>query len=255
MTLLKIKNKIIDLLNVGSNIKRLIERQDTISARLDSINEKLDIINDNDPRKPQQLFYKVCEVAQENTIDFIYKNMKHAICITDYEEFLAYSVKEKGFEGDIMEFGVYSGSSINQFSKLAPDVKIYGFDSFEGLPEVWNGYHIFDFNLSGNLPKVNENIQLIKGWFDESLPFFLQNYNGKCALLHIDCDLYSSTKTVFDHIYPYLDKGSVVIFDEFFNYPNYEEHEMKAFFEFVEKREIKFQYLAYCGERVVVKII
>ena len=34
-----------------------------------------------------------------------------------------------------LEFGVHSGGSTKLFSKILKDIKIYGFDSFEGLRE------------------------------------------------------------------------------------------------------------------------
>ena len=40
-------------------------------------------------------------------------------------------------DGLFLEFGVYKGTSINFISSLIPDKKIYGFDSFGGLPEEW----------------------------------------------------------------------------------------------------------------------
>jgi hypothetical protein len=53
--------------------------------------------------------------------------------------------------------------------------------------------------MQGKFPDVRINVQLIKGWFNETLPKFtnLLESDDKIALLHIDCDIYSSTKTVF----------------------------------------------------------
>ena len=74
-----------------------------------------------------------------------------------------------------LEFGVASGKTINYISKFTNDT-VYGFDSFEGLPEKWrNGFDKGCFNRNGNLPKVNKNVTLIKGWFDETLPNFIEN--------------------------------------------------------------------------------
>ena len=51
------------------------------------------------------------------------------------------------------------------------------------------------------------------------------------GLLHIDCDLYSSTKTVFDHFREYIHPGTVIVFDELLNFIDYEKHEIKALYE------------------------
>ena len=47
-------------------------------------------------------------------------------------------VKNNTIEGGVIaEFGVFNGGSIGWFSKNYNDTPIYGFDSFEGLPEDW----------------------------------------------------------------------------------------------------------------------
>ena len=46
--------------------------------------------------------------------------------------------------------------------------------------------------------------------------------------MHIDCDIYASTKTALEQTIPRLAPGAVIVFDEFFNYKGYELHEYKA---------------------------
>ena len=78
-----------------------------------------------------------------------------------------------------LEFEVASGRTINYISKFTND-KVYGFDSFEGLPEKWrDGFEKGAFNRNGNFPKVNNNVELIKGWFDNTLPNFIKKQNKK----------------------------------------------------------------------------
>ena len=73
-----------------------------------------------------------------------------------------------------LEFGVASGNTINYISQFTDD-KVYGFDSFEGLPEKWrDGFDKGAFSQNGTLPKVNQNVELIKGWFNETLLPFIQ---------------------------------------------------------------------------------
>jgi len=93
---------------------------------------------------------------------------------------------------------------------------------------------------------VRSNVTLHKGWFEDTVPpFSAANKGEPVALLHIDCDLYSSTKTVFDALGGNLVAGSVILFDEYFNYPEWREHEYKAFQELVEARSLKYRYLSY----------
>lgn len=157
-----------------------------------------------------------------------------------------YALQRAG-EGLYLEFGVFSGTSINQIAELKPRQTIYGFDSFEGLPETWrNGYTVGIFKKD-MLPEVKENVVLVKGWFNESLPEFLEVHPGNCAFIHIDCDIYTSTKTVFNILAPRIVQGTIIVFDEYFNYPSWKEHEHKAFIEFLNEHELDCEYFAYVG--------
>ena len=62
---------------------------------------------------------------------------------------------------------------------------------------------------AASLPKVKENVELHKGWFNESLPPFLEQHPGPVAFIHVDCDLYSSTKTLLDLLAPRIRPGTV----------------------------------------------
>jgi len=148
-----------------------------------------------------------------------------------------------------MEFGVYRGRSINFMADLLPDATLYGFDSFEGFPDDGRGDWDQDFSVEG-LPKVADNVSLIKGFFDETLPAFLsQNPDlSPPRLLHIDCDIYSSTKVVFDQLGHLLTASSVIVFDELLHYRGFRENEFLAFYEFLETRGLTFRWLARNGK-------
>lgn len=152
-------------------------------------------------------------------------------------------------EGDYCEFGVYKGDTFKQAYKLLsglfPNMNFYGFDSFEGLPEprgldALNGYtsnfHENEFSVSEDVFNVNlqnnnvdmKRVKTIKGWFDKTLKGNnSQKYGIKSiSAAWIDCDLYESTIPVLDFILPYLNVGSVIIFDDwrcFRNLPDFGE--------------------------------
>ena len=89
-----------------------------------------------------------------------------------------------------------------------------------------------------------------------ALPAFCQQYPGPVAFLHLDADLYSSTRTVFDLLGDRIVPGTVIAFDEFFNYPGWREGEYRAFDEFCHQRRAEVRYLGFVGrdEQAVVKI-
>lgn len=162
-------------------------------------------------------------------------------------------LKEKGLYA---EFGVSRGESINFIAERIPG-EIHGFDSFEGLPEDWNAHNpAGTFKLPG-LPPVRKNVKLHKGWFDQVIPGWSKQYQGPFAFLHMDADLYSSTKTVFEMLGDRIVAGTVIQFDELLNYPGWQDGEWKAFRELRESRHAKVKYLGYVnrGQPVAMKVL
>lgn len=157
-------------------------------------------------------------------------------------------------DGLWLEFGVCSGATINLISSFTDNV-VYGFDSFYGFPEPWtwasddlSQASYGNFNREGKLPDVSGNVKLIAGWFNDTLPKFIEERKDslKITFIHIDCDLYSSTKTILTELLPYIDSGTVICFDDLLGYPNYRQHEIKAFYEFLQETNHDFEWL--CGE-------
>ena len=133
---------------------------------------------------------------------------------------------------------------------------MWGFDSFTGLPEDWRDRFPSGTYAVDALPKTRRNARLQVGLFDDTLEPFLREHPGWARLLHIDCDLYSSTKTVLDAFAARIKPGTVLVFDEFFNYPGWQEQEYKAFIEFAARENLSYEYLGYCrySEQVALKI-
>lgn len=157
--------------------------------------------------------------------------------------------------GYIIELGVFQGGSIIKIANKFPDRPVYGFDSFEGLPESWerpDGHYVKGaFNTNKKLPQVPNNVTLIPGWFDQTLPGFAASMTDNIALLHIDCDLYSSTKCTFQNLGKYIVPGTVIVFDELFNYPTYEKHELLAFYEFLKESNHTFEWIGKNGNMIL----
>jgi len=194
-------------------------------------------------------------LALEETARFIELNMLNVPHFPDKFTLLDKAISAVTKDGLFCEFGVYNGQSIN-FIASRIDKMIYGFDSFEGLPEDWlPEFRQGRFKVN-NLPEVRENVALIKGWVDDVLPEFAEQHAGQCSFIHIDCDLYSSTKTIFHHLKNRISTGTVIVFDEFFNFPGWKNWEYKAFAEFIADGDAEFEFLGYCrhGEQVAVKI-
>jgi Flp pilus assembly protein TadD len=164
-------------------------------------------------------------------------------------------IKAAHQEGMVLEFGVRFGNTIHQLAKLTQQ-KIYGFDSFEGLPEVWHHEPKGSYTTRGEIPKVPLNVELIQGWFDQTLPKFLETHPGPVRLMNVDCDIYSSTKTVLDALAPRIVPGSVIVFDEYIGNEHWREDEFKAFQEAVTRYGWKYEYLCFSvfTKQVAVRI-
>lgn len=195
------------------------------------------------------------------TIDagkFVQKNIPSIEGKPNAFETLKYAIKAVSVKGLYLEFGVFSGTTINYISNIVGDkITVHGFDSFEGLPEEWGALAKGTFDTKGQLPKVNNNVLLHKGWFDKTIAPFLENNQAPIAFLHADADLYSSTSTILMSLKERIVKGTIIVFDELINYPYWRDHEYKAFMEFIEKTGNKFEYIAYTdrGYSVAVKIL
>jgi hypothetical protein len=147
-------------------------------------------------------------------------------------------------EGLWLEFGVCSGRTINLISKCT-DNTVYGFDSFYGLPEDWgNHQEKGTYTRDGNLPTVNHNVELVVGLFEDTLDSFLKKYKGPIAYLHLDADLYSSTKFVLDKVCDRIVEGTVISFDEIYNYSEYADHEIKAWVEFCNQNNVSSEWIS-----------
>ena len=99
-----------------------------------------------------------------------------------------------------------------------------------GLSENWSGnYHQQGhFDQQGSLPEVAENVELIKGWVDDTFAPFLDKHDGPIAYLHVDTDTYSPAKTILSQAKTRLVPGTIILFDELFGYPAWEHHEYRA---------------------------
>lgn len=156
--------------------------------------------------------------------------------------------------GDIFEFGVSSGRSFHTFLKRCPDRHVYGFDSFEGLPEEWWTRPKGAFKAEP--PKFTEpNGTLVQGWFEDTLPGFFSNYRQPIALIHVDCDIYSAAKYSLSHALPLCGVGSIVLFDEYYNYPNFAPHEWLAWHQEQTSLGLRSECVAYDGRRAAFRII
>lgn len=206
-------------------------------------------------RTRRDIVYAADQAAARDSAALVHEQMLTAERFADPYRTLEYALSRTSGSGMALEFGVYSGTTMKMISSALAGRDVYGFDSFEGLPEPWRtGFDAGHFDVD-KLPDVG-SAELVVGWFDETLPDFLADHPGPVTFLHVDSDLYSSARTVLELVGPRLEPGSIVVFDEYFNYPGWQQHEYRAWQEHVERTGLEYSYLAYTydNEQVVIRI-
>ena len=154
--------------------------------------------------------------------------------------------KVRDLPGDIVECGVYKGSSLLTFARFLETFcpgdrtrKVIGFDHFKGLairsekdgadarvsntPEGWNAsgfqetlYALVDaFNQDSFVPQ-RARVELVDGDVSETAGrYAAENPGLRISLLHLDMDLYAPTLAALEAFWPRIVTGGVVLFDEF----------------------------------------
>jgi hypothetical protein len=177
--------------------------------------------------------------------------------------------KINGVAGDYFEFGVWRGKTFGYARTMARrygygPIKYRAFDSFAGLPpvdssdfEIW---HEGQFACSRNEFEAvlrrkgfrPEDYEIVEGFYNKSLTPDLSEAlverGVKASVVYIDCDLYESTRAALRFIGPFLQDGTVICFDDFYNYRgNSDFGEQKAFREFREAhpKQAFLDYMAY----------
>lgn len=198
--------------------------------------------------------------------EFVEKYLKKSQKLESDAEIIHFASDAVILVGAYLEIGtcICTGKSINFIAALNPHKTIYGFDSFEGLPETWDRSDMlisrgtFGKKQKNFVPAVLHNVRLYDGHFRDTLPQFkkLILKDTPIALLHIDSGIYSLTKEIFDALGDNIIPGTIILFDEFYNYPGYEKHEWKAFNEYLATKNFSVKFLAFnpLHEQVVIRI-
>jgi O-methyltransferase len=169
--------------------------------------------------------------------------------------------KINNIPGDYFEFGLWRGKTFRYAHEMkrryrCDDLRLWGFDSFEGLPQIddshdniWTPgqFACSEAELRKILRKAGvreHEYELVPGYYERSLNADLHHrLTGRsAAIIYIDCDLYVSTKHVLNFVQRYLVNGTIVCFDDFYNYKGSpDQGEQKALSEFlVQNSELNF---------------
>jgi len=151
-----------------------------------------------------------------------------------------------------LEFGVQTGHSLELIARRLYGV---GFDSFNGLPEPWGPY---PKGMFAHHPPAIPNTRIVVGWFADTLPTFDFTTVQPLRLIHIDCDLYSSTKTVLEHLGPHLAPGTILVFDEYlYDWPPNEARggdEQRAWRDFTQTHPVRWKVIGHAAGAWAIQV-
>lgn len=185
--------------------------------------------------------------ATQKTAEYVKNNMDHLHGMFKPLDLLSFALSKADKKGLFIECGVYSGLTINHIASKVSNT-VHGFDSFQGLPVDWGHVSAGTFTTHGVLPEVRDNVELHVGWFHETLPQFVKKYREKVSFLHIDSDIYESARTILSCLQKQIQKGTIIVFDEYFNYPGWEKHEYRALQEFIQQYDYQYEYIGYSSK-------
>jgi hypothetical protein len=189
--------------------------------------------------------------------EYVLARMQSSLQFDRREDLWDYVLSKAELKGTIAEFGVWNGRSINHIASRNRSRTVYGFDSFEGLKEDWSGSGLpkGQFGRGGKMPKVEPNVRLVKGWFDQTLPGFLLESPDPFSFVHVDCDTYEAASAVLRLAGGRIKAGTVLVFDEYFGYRGWRDGEYRAWQEFVAEHGVDYRYIAFSWQAVSVIVL
>jgi O-methyltransferase len=154
-------------------------------------------------------------------------------------------VESLAVAGDIVECGVWRGGSsmlaaLTLLSAGQRDRGLYLYDTFSGMPDPGERDVAFDgYDAPANWPQVKDDkasdvlayadletvrrnlastgypaarVAFVQGKVEDTIPGMVPQ---EISLLRLDTDWYQSTKHELEHLYPRLQRGGVLIVDDY----------------------------------------
>ena len=160
--------------------------------------------------------------------------------------------------GVCLEFGVYKGASLNYFASKLRKCQFFGFDSFLGLSTDWVGTSHGAGSYTAQIPvHLPQNVELISGFFDTSLPKFALRSDvnwGDIKFVHVDCDTYDATSEVLNLLGNIEEFDFLILFDDFFEGVCWWEGQKKAFHEWQKEKEVNSVPLGFSSQQALFRV-
>ena len=180
--------------------------------------------------------------AATSSAEWLHRNADRAPTYDRRNEMLEALFPFVPAEGDLAEFGVHTGAITVFVRPRFADRRYHAFDSWRGVPEAMSlRRKKFFFDLNGVVPKLPPDAIIHSGWFHETIPKWREQFDAPIAFAYIDCDLYESVCTVLEGLTDRIRAGTILVFDSWYNFPNWEEHSPKASEEWMQRHGIRME--------------
>ncbi|MDR1433485.1 MAG: class I SAM-dependent methyltransferase [Puniceicoccales bacterium] len=210
-------------------------------------------------------------MKNSQSVQFVASFMPNALPVTADTHALLYGalVALANFPAGVaVDLGAGVLKSSNLLGSVFAHGTVFACDTFSGLPEAWERGDV-NFPAGTFAPKIApvglqppfptlDNVIAIRGKFIDTIPQLLpvlKNY--QLALVHIDSDTYQSAVDGLEPLLPLLRVGTILVFDEFYNYDDFENGEFRAFMDLIDGNGFKYTPLAFNAhhQQVVIQIV
>ena len=208
-----------------------------MTAHLKRIRTKLAVLLVEIIRKNHGVVIFFGDSARRNALTLIrkvYRERKMLLLDHEAYQIVMFANRTRKIPGEIAEVGVYTGGSAKLIAETVSEKEIHLFDSFEGLPapvdvdpkKFTEGQYGADLEDVRAYLSAYPNVHLYKGFFPATSGPIASK---KFAFVHLDVDLYESTKASLEFFYSRMSPGGVLLSHDYMT----AEGVKKAFDEFL----------------------
>jgi len=186
-------------------------------------------------------FYKDRKIV--NLIRLVKKEVNFAFY--PFEAYNLHSIvtSQNNLDGEIAEVGVYQGGSSKIICEIKGDKKLHLFDTFQGLPDITEKDNCFGKKLWTKNLCNDTSLELVKNYLSKykNVYFYQGEFpstsapvkDSKFSFVHLDVDLYKSTKDCLEFFYPRLVPGGIILTHDY-----HSEGVHSAFTEFFSEKNV-----------------
>ena len=197
-----------------------------------------------------------CRRALDETVEYITSDMSEALIRKDAFEVLTFASKRGHPRRVVPRVRGALGRHDQPHRATLPRQTVHGFDSFEGLPAPWSGYTLDAGAFSGEgTPDGRRQRRTARRMVRRHVAGLSRIARRRRRLRPHRLRHLQLGKDDPRQLAPRVRPGTIIVFNEYFNYPNWKQHEFRAFQEFCTANRVEYRYLCWAMYEVAVEIM